>query len=83
MSVQDELLQIIEKQSQFIQQCHVSLKQLNCAIASQQQTIQQQHTVEYGLVMAGATISAVPMILIFLIFQKQIVKGLTAGAVKG
>jgi multiple sugar transport system permease protein len=47
------------------------------------QTIQQQHTVEYGLVMAGATISAVPMILIFLIFQKHIVKGLTAGAVKG
>lgn len=47
------------------------------------QTIQQQHTVEYGLVMAGATISAVPMILIFLLFQKQIVKGLTAGAVKG
>lgn len=47
------------------------------------QTIQQQHTVEYGLVMAGATISAVPMILMFLIFQKQIVKGLTIGAVKG
>ena len=47
------------------------------------QTIQQQHTVEYGLVMAGATISAVPMILIFLVFQKQIVKGLTIGAVKG
>ncbi|HOE62293.1 MAG TPA: ABC transporter permease subunit [Candidatus Sumerlaeota bacterium] len=47
------------------------------------QTIQQQHTVEYGLVMAGATISAVPMILIFLLFQKQIVQGLTAGAVKG
>ena len=42
MSVQDELLQIIEKQSQFIQQCHVSLKQVNSAIASQQQTIQQQ-----------------------------------------
>jgi multiple sugar transport system permease protein len=47
------------------------------------QTIQQQHTVEYGLVMAGATISAVPMIIIFLIFQKQIVQGLTLGAIKG
>ncbi|MBN1899729.1 ABC transporter permease subunit [Candidatus Sumerlaeota bacterium] len=47
------------------------------------QTIQQQHTVEYGLVMAGATISAVPMILIFIFFQKQIVKGLTIGAIKG
>ncbi len=47
------------------------------------QTIQQQHAVEYGLVMAGATVSAVPMILMFLLFQKQIVKGLTVGAVKG
>ena len=47
------------------------------------QTIQQQHTVEYGLIMAGATISAVPMILIFLFFQKHIVKGLTLGAIKG
>jgi len=47
------------------------------------QTIQQQHTVEYGLIMAGATISAVPMILIFLLFQKHIVKGLTLGAIKG
>ncbi|GAB4312421.1 MAG: hypothetical protein Kow0059_02950 [Candidatus Sumerlaeia bacterium] len=47
------------------------------------QTLQQQNTTDFGLVMAGATVSAVPMILIFFIFQKQIVKGLTFGAVKG
>ncbi len=47
------------------------------------QTLQQQNTTDYGLVMAGATVSAVPMILMFFIFQKQIVKGLTFGAVKG
>ena len=47
------------------------------------QSLQQQHTQDYGLVMAGATASAVPMIIVFFIFQKQIVRGLTFGAVKG
>lgn len=47
------------------------------------QTLQQQNAKDFGLVMAGATTSAIPMILIFFIFQKQIVRGLTAGAVKG
>ncbi len=47
------------------------------------QSLQQQNAQDFGLVMAGATISAVPMIIIFFIFQKQIVRGLTFGAVKG
>ena len=47
------------------------------------QTLQQQNVADFGLVMAGATLSAVPMIVIFFIFQKQIVSGLTLGAVKG
>lgn len=46
------------------------------------QTLQQQRGGDFGLVMAGATVSAVPMIIIFFIFQKQIVAGLTFGAVK-
>ncbi len=33
--------------------------------------------------MAGASISAVPMIAAFALFQKQIISGMTAGAVKG
>lgn len=32
--------------------------------------------------MAGASISSIPMILIFLLFQKQIIAGLTSGALK-
>jgi multiple sugar transport system permease protein len=47
------------------------------------QTLQQQNTADYGLIMAGATTSALPMIILFFIFQKQIVRGLTFGAVKG
>jgi len=47
------------------------------------QTLQQQNIADYGLVMAGATTSAVPMIILFFVFQKHIVAGLTFGAVKG
>ncbi len=47
------------------------------------QSLQQQYGQDYGMVMAGATASAVPMIIVFFIFQKQIVRGLTFGAVKG
>ena len=47
------------------------------------QTLQQQRTQDFGLTMARATLSAVPMIIVFFIFQQQIVRGLTFGAVKG
>jgi len=39
--------------------------------------------VDYGLLMSGAAVSAVPMIAIFLFFQKYFVTGLTVGSVKG
>ena len=38
---------------------------------------------DFGLMMAGATFGALPMIAIFLFFQKYFVRGLTVGAVKG
>lgn len=47
------------------------------------QTLQQQNVADFGLIMAGATTSAIPMIIVFFMFQKQIVAGLTFGAVKG
>lgn len=37
----------------------------------------------WGPVMAGTVLTTVPMLLVFLILQKQMIKGLTAGAVKG
>jgi sn-glycerol 3-phosphate transport system permease protein len=36
-----------------------------------------------NLVMAGTVIAAVPILIVLVIFQKQLVRGLTAGAVKG
>ncbi|MCE2502529.1 MAG: carbohydrate ABC transporter permease [Chlorobi bacterium] len=40
-------------------------------------------SIDWGHLMAGASISALPVIILFIIFQKQIIEGMTAGAVKG
>ncbi len=37
----------------------------------------------YDLVLAGAVLASVPTILVFLLLRKQLLDGLTAGAVKG
>ncbi len=43
-----------------------------------------QEKISYvGYQMAGATLSAVPMIIIFIYFQKYFIKGITVGGVKG
>ena len=59
-------------------------------------TDEDRHTVQSGLrllsksnldapnlVMAGTVIAAIPIMVILILFQKQLVRGLTAGAVKG
>ena len=45
--------------------------------------MQAENSTDYGLIMAGATLAAVPIITVFLIFQKYFTKGITMGAVKG
>ncbi len=44
---------------------------------------QGTHITEYPLLMAGMTITALPIILIYLFMQRHIIKGITAGAVIG
>lgn len=44
---------------------------------------QQRWSSNLPLVAAGATIIFLPLILIFLLFQKQLIRGLTEGALKG
>ena len=46
-------------------------------------TMQAEMSIDYGLIMAGAALSAIPMILIFVAFQKYFTKGITLGALKG
>ena len=38
---------------------------------------------DWGSLLAGMTISALPLIIIFLMMQKQFIRGMTAGSVKG
>jgi raffinose/stachyose/melibiose transport system permease protein len=42
-----------------------------------------RYTTNYGLVAAGVTLATLPLIAIYIIFQRQFMRGLTAGAVKG
>jgi ABC-type glycerol-3-phosphate transport system permease component len=44
---------------------------------------QGQHQTSWNLVFAASTIALIPVIVVFLAFQRQFVRGLTAGAVKG
>lgn len=42
-----------------------------------------EHQIPYGSIAAASVVISVPLILLVLLFQKRIVAGLTAGAVKG
>ena len=46
-------------------------------------TMQGESSTDYGLLMAGADLASVPIIIVFLVFQKYFTKGITMGAVKG
>ena len=45
--------------------------------------LQAEMSTDFGLIIAGAALAAVPIITIFLMFQKYFTKGITMGAVKG
>lgn len=45
--------------------------------------LQSEMSNDFGLIMAGAALGSIPIILIFLLFQKFFTRGITMGAVKG
>jgi len=47
------------------------------------QFFRSQHEVEYSLLMAASALVALPVVVIFLCFQRFFVEGITIGAVKG
>lgn len=47
------------------------------------QAFQGEFVTNYPLLMAGLTITALPIIIVYLLMQKYIVKGVTAGAIVG
>lgn len=60
-----------------------NMKVLTVGIASLQASEVTSGVIDYGLMMAGALWSSVPMIVIFFLFQRHFVKGITLGALKG
>lgn len=45
-------------------------------------SFQGEHSTDWGVVMAGVFMAVVPVLVLYFAFQRQIVRGLTAGAVK-
>lgn len=45
--------------------------------------LQAEMSTDFGLTMAGAALAAIPIIVVFLAFQKYFTQGITMGAVKG
>ena len=43
---------------------------------------QGPYATDWGALMAGAAVSSLPLIILFLIFQQEIIEGITAGALK-
>ncbi|MCC2253760.1 carbohydrate ABC transporter permease [Ruminococcus sp. CLA-AA-H200] len=54
-------------------------KTLSLAISA----LKGSYATQYGLLCAGFVISIIPVVIMYLLFQKQVVAGMTAGAVKG
>ena len=45
--------------------------------------MQGEMSTDYGLIMAGAALASVPIIIVFIAFQKYFTQGIAMGAVKG
>ncbi|MEC0228699.1 carbohydrate ABC transporter permease [Paenibacillus alba] len=55
----------------------------NMTLAVALKALEDSNNTPYHLIMAGSVISVLPLLIIVLIFQKQLISGLTEGAVKG
>ncbi|WP_240418501.1 carbohydrate ABC transporter permease [Paenibacillus periandrae] len=57
----------------------VDMKTLPLGVAG----LQEESAANFGRLMAGATLGAIPLLTVFLFFQKYFTSGITMGAVKG
>ena len=45
-------------------------------------TFRSERTIEYGMLLAGSTLAALPVIILFLIFQRHIISGIRISGIK-
>lgn len=45
--------------------------------------LQVENATDFGLIMAGASLASIPILIVFLLFQKYFTRGIAMGAVKG
>ncbi len=57
--------------------------QSTLALGLARMAINSQYKTDYGLLFAGLAIVIIPLIVIYVALQKQLVKGITSGAIKG
>lgn len=55
----------------------------NCTLPAGLRLLQRQYTGDPGLVMAGATVAAVPVLILYLILQRYIVQSVASSGIKG
>ena len=57
--------------------------QENCTLPPGLRLLQGQFSAEYGLVMAGAVVAALPVLIIYLLLQRFVIQSVTSSGVKG
>ena len=55
----------------------------NCTLPPGLRLLQGQYSADYGLIMAGAVVAAVPVLLIYLVLQRYIIQSVAASGIKG
>lgn len=73
----------INSWNDYFMQLIMLTKSNNLTISLGIATMQAENSTDFGIIMAGAALASLPIIIIFLIFQKYFTKGITMGAIKG
>ena len=55
----------------------------NCTLPAGLRLLQGQYTANYGLIMAGAVVTAIPVLLIYVALQRFVIQSVTSSGVKG
>lgn len=78
------LITLVTEWNQYLWPFLISSNETTAPLPVGLTTLQQNEGLtNWGPVMAGTIITMAPILIVFLVLQKQMIKGLTAGAVKG